>query len=225
MELQTTALFTHDAAGRIVAINETDGDPAPRLFLGRTRQGNVWRLRHDLPDEIAAELERILSSEPPLNDPRQPPTTLTALRDALSAHAPVIDVVEGPAWRFPETIPEPEDVVVIGPGNVAALRVHFPWSADHLDDLQPNMAILAEGVAIAVCSSVRLTPEVAEAGVYTLEAYRGRGYAAQVAAAWAAAVRASGRIPLYSTSWDNTASQTVARKLGLIFYGVDLSID
>ncbi len=54
--------------------------------------------------------------------------------------------------------------------------------------------------------------------------YRGRGYAATVTAAWALAIRASGRIPLYSTSWDNTASLAVARKLGLIAYASDWSL-
>ena len=64
--------------------------------------------------------------------------------------------------------------------------------------------------------SARLSERVAEAGVNTLEAYRGRGYAPTVVAAWAHAIRATGRIPLYSTSWDNHASRTVARKLGLV---------
>ncbi|HZS91689.1 MAG TPA: GNAT family N-acetyltransferase, partial [Chloroflexota bacterium] len=46
-----------------------------------------------------------------------------------------------------------------------------------------------------------------------------------VVAGWARAIRASGRIPLYSTSWDNHASQAVARKLGLVQYGTDLSLE
>jgi hypothetical protein len=46
-----------------------------------------------------------------------------------------------------------------------------------------------------------------------------------VVAAWAQAVRASGRIPGYGTSWDNLASQTVARKLGLVPYGVSIGLE
>lgn len=38
-ELQMDALFTRDASGRLVTINEPNGGPAPRFFLGRTRGG------------------------------------------------------------------------------------------------------------------------------------------------------------------------------------------
>jgi len=60
--------------------------------------------------------------------------------------------------------------------------------------------------------------------VDTLEAFRGRGHASRVVAAWAIAVRETGRVPLYSTSWGNLASQGVARRLGLGLFGVDLSL-
>ena len=43
-------------------------------------------------------------------------------------------------------------------------------------------------------------------------------------AGWALAVRASGRTPLYSTSWSNDASLAVARKLGLVAYASAWSI-
>jgi hypothetical protein len=33
-----------------------------------------------------------------------------------------------------------------------------------------------------------------------------------------------GCIPLYSTSWDNLASQAIARKLQMVLYGEDWSI-
>jgi len=71
---------------------------------------------------------------------------------------------------------------------------------------------------------VRVTPVAYEVGVETAPEFRGRGYAAPVVAAWARVVREAGRIPLYSTSWENTASQAVARKLGLVQYGSDLHL-
>jgi RimJ/RimL family protein N-acetyltransferase len=225
MELRMAALFTHDAAGRIVTINELDGERAPRLFLGRTRDGHVWRVRDDLPQDVVDRLAALLGAQPPLDsaNPRQP-LAFAALCETLARHAPLGDVEQGPAWRFPETIPAARDVVFIGPENRELLCKHYAYAADHLDAGWPVAAVIKEGVAVSICHSSRLTPDVAEAGVDTEEPFRGRGYARDVAAAWAAAVRQSGRIPLYSTSWDNLASQAVARKLGLGLYGVDLSI-
>jgi RimJ/RimL family protein N-acetyltransferase len=75
-----------------------------------------------------------------------------------------------------------------------------------------------------VCFCARITALAAEAGVETVEAFRGQGYASIAVAGWADAVRRRGLIPLYSTSWENVASQGVARKLGMIHYGDDWSI-
>jgi hypothetical protein len=228
MEVRVAALFKHDAAGRIVTTNEPEPDPgrAPRLFLGRTAAGNVWRFRDDLPDQIVVRLQPLLAAEPPWrsDNPRQPPATFAALCDALAAGGTLGEVWQGPAWQFPATIPSPQGVVIVGSDNRDLLRQYFPYAAEHLQARQPCAAVIVDGVAVSICYSSRLTPRAAEAGVDTVEAFRGRGYAGRVVAAWAIAVRAGGRIPLYSTDWDNLASQAVARKLGLILYGVDLSL-
>jgi len=71
----------------------------------------------------------------------------------------------------------------------------------------------------------RTDPRAAhEAGVETLPEFRGNGFAKEVTAGWARAVDALGAIPMYSTSWQNTASQAVAKKLGLICYGAEFHI-
>jgi hypothetical protein len=59
MEIHVEALFTHDAHQRLRTINEPDGNgaPAPRLFLGRTVEGNIWRFRSDVPDTLVEQLE------------------------------------------------------------------------------------------------------------------------------------------------------------------------
>jgi len=64
---------------------------------------------------------------------------------------------------------------------------------------------------VSVCCSVRITPTAHEAGVETHREFRGHGYAAHVVSAWASTVRDIGPIPLYSTSWQNTASQRLPR--------------
>jgi predicted GNAT family acetyltransferase len=69
-----------------------------------------------------------------------------------------------------------------------------------------------DGHAISVCFCARRSQLAAEAGVETAVGYRGRGFASRVSAAWARLIRRSGRLPLYSTSWSNTASLAVARK-------------
>ena len=61
-------------------------------------------------------------------------------------------------------------------------------------------------------------------GVETLPDFRGKGCAREVTAEWARRVRAAGAIPMYSTSWENKASQAVARKLHLNCYGADFHL-
>ena len=85
-------------------------------------------------------------------------------------------------------------------------------------------AVVVDDQAVSICYSARRTSAVAEAGVDTAEAFRGRGYAALVTAAWATAIRVAGITPVYSTGDDKLASQAVARKLGLREFGWDVQV-
>ena len=123
----------------------------------------------------------------------------------------------GPAFAFPETVEEPDATVLVD--EVRLLARHFSgWTAPRFRGRSPVVAVVEDGDAVSVCFCARRSDTAAEAGLETAAAFRGRGLGPQVAAAWALAVRASGRIPLYSTSWSNAASLSVARKLGLVAY-------
>src|SRR5690242_1513401 len=69
ISIHVRALFTHDTESRLLVVNEPDSAvaPAPRFFLGRTRAGNVWRFRADLPENLTQELDLLCADEPPVN--------------------------------------------------------------------------------------------------------------------------------------------------------------
>ncbi len=228
LELQVDALFAHDQAGRIVTVNEPDGGPAPRFFFGRTRAANLWRVRHDLADATARRLDALAAAEPVQDDLSAEPRNMAAFTETLRADQEVFARFFGPAYHFPDTLPMPAaHITQITPANLYLLRL-MNWDlealAHQLERWVPMVAVVEDDAAVSLCFSARLTERAAEAGVETLDAYRGRGLASTVVATWARAIRATGRVPLYSTSWDNSASQAVARKLGLIQYGADLSL-
>ncbi len=233
MEQHVDALYTHDGAGRIVRVRAHNGPAAPRLYLGRTDGAIVWRCRSDVDDALCRSLSACadddaidLAAEAASEGRAVDRERYIGL---LNRAAPVTKVWGGPAFRFPSALTDaawPTDLgnaSLVGDDNVEVLRpLLSAWVPDvHLT--APLMALVVDGQAVAVCGSVRITPHVHEAGVDTAPAFRGRGYAPRIVVAWAHAVRALGVEPLYSTAWENTASRAVARKVGLILYGTDLS--
>ena len=121
----------------------------------------------------------------------------------------------GPAFEFPEHMPLFEEAALIE--DVERLLGSFNgWTADELPGRSPIMAIIKDGVPISICFCARMSESVAEAGVETTPEFRGHGSAGLATAAWATAIQASGRTPIYSTSWSNGPSLAVARKLGLV---------
>lgn len=224
IDLQAETLFTHDAAGRLLRLREPNGGPAPRFFLGRTATSRAMRFRADVSGNAMREIENLVSAEPISANVQSDPAALDTIRAILARAAPVRRENRGPAYRFPDQIIRPSDVVAITRANAHLGGQGFAWLFDEVDARQPCYAVVRGGEAVALCFCARRGARAAEAGVETLEPYRGRGYATTVTAGWALAVRTLGLIPLYSTSWDNLASQGVARRLGLIRYGSDLDL-
>jgi len=225
MRLQIEALFEQDANGKLLRINEPEpgDDVAPCFFLGRTSAGNLWRTRFDLPPALVAELERLAADEPVVRNLREAPCHEAEYMNLLQGHAPITESNAGPAYWLPP-LDVTERAVTITPENVSLLERHFAWLVTPLALYAPVSVVGANGVAVAVCFCSRITGQVCEAGVYTEPNSRGHGYATEAVRGWAAGVRAIGKLPLYSTSWDNFAALAIARKLGAVQYGADFSL-
>lgn len=227
MSIHVRALFTHDGESQIVFVNEPDSAliPAPRLFLGRTRAGNVWRFRADLPEELCERLDALCADEPSVSvEVDAPPRHLEAFVRLLETDAPVREISSGPAYRFTEYPTPSKPLLAVTENNAKVLQGGFEKLVEELPAWQPFIALVERNRAVSVCRSVRIIPEAHEAGVETLPEFRGKGYAKEVTVEWARMVLTTGAVPLYSTSWGNTASQAVARKLELKCYGTDFHI-
>lgn len=223
VQLHLEALYRYDADGLMLCDNEPDGADAPRFYMLRTLEGSAWRFGHTLPAPLRQQIAALCAAEPPATDLRKPATQADAIRALLGEHAPIASEYRGPAYVFAQAPQPSARAVLVKPSNHDLLQRHFPYNS-YPPEAGPTAIAVADGAAVSCCFCSRLTPRAAHAGLETAEGYRRRGYAVDATATWAAAVFASGRQPLYGTTWDNLASQGVARRLGLQLYGEDWSI-
>ena len=220
--LHVETLFTYDQDGRLLTVNEPAGAAAPRFFLARTPDGDVIRFRHDVDPALAREIETACRDNPSLDITRPTPSTQAKLEALLARTAPVQKRWAGPAYFFPNELPDATGVVRIGSDNAHVLEKHLAEWLEDVERSKPLLAVLESGHAVSVCSSVRRGSHAHEAGVETVPGFRGRGHAVLATAAWAREVRRAGLVSLYSTSWENEASRSVAGKLDLIQYCADM---
>lgn len=223
IETQVETLYQVDDKGRLLYINQSERPPAPLFFLGRTSAGNIWRFRHDVPTDIQTVIDQLCQAEDVTSNFTQPPRQYATIKHILSQHRPIQNEWRGPAYAFPDDFTYPGRSVLLTEANLHLLQGPLAHLRDPGHSMQPCVAIIEQDQVVSLCWSSRLSAQAAEAGVETLPEFRGRGYASAVVAGWAKAVQQSGCRPLYSTSWDNVASQNVANKLGLGLYGEDCS--
>ncbi len=180
--------FVFDEDGRIVSTREPGPGRGPAFILVRGAESCAWAIHRDVAPEIAEELESLAREEPPISDLRTPPVHVERYVALVGG-----ELGSGPAFTFPEEITQLGETEIVD--ELWQLESHFTsWTADEVPDASPIVAVFEGAHAVSVC------------------------FCATRAAAWALAMRASGRTPLYSTSWSNDASRAVARKLGLIPY-------
>ena len=218
-QLQLETLFVLDRNARIISTREPDARAGPMFILIRGATSCAWAVRSDVPASLTGELGRLAREEPPAQDFRAEPLHADTYRLLLGGAAHF-----GPAFEFPPLIPGGEPVQQIVSEDY--LSPHFDgWRRGEIEAGRgPVMAVVDHGHAVSICFCARRSAVAAEAGVETAVGFRERGFATRVTAAWALAIRASGLVPLYSTSWHNDTSLAVARKLALIPYASDWSL-
>ena len=216
--LQLETLFVLDDAGRIVSTREANPTPGPAFSLIRDASTCAWSTHVDVPDRIADELDAFARSEPPADQLSDPPTRADAYVALLGGR-----IEHGPVFTFPDGLSASSDIVAIT--DLSLLERHFRgWKENELPECSPILGVVEDGYAVSVCFCARRTSLAAEAGLETAVGFRGRGLGSRVTSAWARAIQDSGRLPLYSTSWDSHASLAVARRLALTACGSDWNL-
>jgi hypothetical protein len=209
-------MFGADARGRLTG-------RAPHLHILRTPGILICRCHAQLGDEVAGAIEAL--AHRPRGRPSEWAREYADYARLLAAAAPLKAIRSGPLYDFPGPVTLGEDAVSIDATNAGLLRGGLDeWLPDVAAGL-PMSVTLAGGRAVAVCASVKASQVAHCAGVETLPQYRGRGFAAQAVAGWARAVMARGAAPIYGTTFDNLASQGVARRLGLRLIAAEFSIE
>ncbi|HZI41684.1 MAG TPA: GNAT family N-acetyltransferase [Gemmatimonadaceae bacterium] len=224
MRLHVEVLFTLDRIGDLDRVNEPDGAPAPRFFLGRTTDGLVTYFRHDVDQSLRRQIEAVASERRLLDRPLVEEPDTAPYERILTRVGAVKKIWCGPAFSFPRELLTDAEVMLVTGENAHLLEELLPAWLPDVALCQPMAALIVDGRAAAVCCSGRRTDMAHEAALETAPTVRRRGYAARVVPAWARAVRAISRVPLYSTAWNNEGSLAVARKLGLIHFGSDLHL-
>ena len=128
MKIQAEGLFVHDKNGQLTFINdptEPETYPAPRFFLGFTESGFVFRLRHDLPQQLCTQLKELIHSKPPSTNLQASPACAKKIEEILNSQAPIEKISCGPAFWFPDHVEVATEVVCVERQNADILESGF----------------------------------------------------------------------------------------------------
>jgi RimJ/RimL family protein N-acetyltransferase len=209
--------------------------PAPRFSLTGCADGNLAHFRHDVPDDVAAAVQALLRTEPPLCARDSLPVHLAhylALFDATSTE-PDVEF----SYDLPHATGFPPDVRIVASGTPEGDALLSGYERDGVTAGLHEIGFKDTGefwapwcVAFdgrepaAVAFAARLGEHGAATGVATAKAHRGRGLAAAAVAAWSSHPALTDKTLGYSHNRDNRSSQRVTERLGLRFIGTQFRI-
>ncbi|MFX0114381.1 MAG: GNAT family N-acetyltransferase [Candidatus Hodarchaeota archaeon] len=179
-----------NAQGDIIPVPCPNPDDIARLMVLKYDDDYAVFFRYDFPSVFRSSLAALL--------PKTLFTEHERVQAILSHHKPCLKVWIGKSFIFPDQLRERSfpDVVKLAEEN--------------------SFAMIVDGEIASSCSSSRENDSAAEAWVFTEPNHRKRGFGKQVTAAWAQFFLEQGKIPFYSYHVGNSASEGIARSLGLI---------
>ena len=214
LRLELATLWTLDSSGNLADIPTTPAMPVPMIALAGNPSGLIWAYGPTVPKKVQSRCNELLEATSLPGEVGWQPATRELLLGVLATVSPIGPPVCGPSYLIPPELDRtpPADVLTGGEHDRDTLSGLMPDDARLA--LRPPWAVaVRSGRAVAICETARDTPRSVEAGVRTESEFRRQGLGTAVTLAWSVLVK--DRVAFYSTSWDNAASQGVARALGL----------
>ena len=145
IQAHVEALYTLDAAGDLVRVNDPDGAPAPRFFLGRTADGPACWFRHDVEEHTRRELVAAIRADSSLGGALDTPAHPAPYDAILARTQPVERMWSGPAFSFPEELDVSSDAIPVTEANASVLEAKLgAWLGD-VPFCQPMMVLAVGG--------------------------------------------------------------------------------
>ena len=237
LAIQFRTAFVFERSGRISTTNDPDHSPAPRFALFGCASGNVYGIRADLTDGVAAQLMGLAALEPPFVDQSGASRHLDRYIELLSGDALPPKPRLGVTYVLPNDIDYQHDVRLIRSDSVEGQRLRATLAAEGVpaglaemgfvdvsEFWDPWCAALHHGEVASVAFAARLSETGAGLGLATSPGLRGRGYAAAATAGWTRMPALRSRALFYGTDQTNISSQRVVARLGLRFLGASLEL-
>ena len=235
LALQAHTLFEISPRLRMLRSLDPDQSPPPQFYMSGGEDGWIAYVREEIDDAQVRAVDEMVRREPPLRGPGATPRFAEEYREIFGG-APLTDHNYGPLHRLPRGMHADCDATIVREGSAEGValveritREGMPrglFDAGFVDlshFWSPWCVAMAGGDIAAIGFCVRDGLMAREIGVYTVDGYRGRGYAAAVTAAWST-MHPRHPVLFYSTHRDNRASQRVIARLQLPFLGETMRI-
>jgi hypothetical protein len=196
--------------------------------LATCREGNLFGIRADLPNDVADDLASLATAEPPFSLPVIPPRHGDRYAVLVGKTSAMAHQTFGLIYELPHSLGYESHIQLIGSESENGQRLvrslsdrGMPRGLSELgfrsvaDFWPPWCAAVVDGEITSIAFAARISDVGAELGVATARTFRGRGFAAAATAGWSALPSLQSRMLFFSTDQENISSRRVAKRLGL----------